>query len=115
MKTSLMKRIFDHNRGKRARAVFTAGAFRRCRYQQRCMLPLPVPQGGKRGDGWGEGLVYAVKSFFGLPLSLAPLPLSLGDSAAEADISLYSFGGEGWGEEAHKRLTAVAASAQSPA
>src|SRR5207247_1685551 len=28
-------------------------------------------------------------------------PLSLGDSAAEADVSLSSFGGEGRGEEAH--------------
>src|SRR5438552_593937 len=37
------------------------------------MLPLPARH--ERGEGWGEGLVSAARTFFGLPLSLALSPL----------------------------------------
>src|SRR6266699_4928859 len=45
----------------------------------------------------------------------ASLQLSFIDTTHEAGFSLSSFGGEGWGEEAHKELPASGPSAQGPA
>src|SRR2546427_7788591 len=45
------------------------------------------------------------RAFF--PLTPAPLPLSLIDTTHEVDVSLSSFGGEGWGEDALNHVTAL--------